>query len=121
MFVKLFARAGAKLPVAETFCGIQALLIYNAQAFLSDNPSDRVLGELHLTTIAKVRRLVSIPRDMLLRYSPSLSAGEKEWCLRTRCRMDETWGNSIGGSRVRLAAMGSIGRLSKVTKVPNTF
>ena len=55
MFVKLFARAGAKLPVAETFSGIQALLIYNAQSFLSENASDRVVGELFLTTIAKVR------------------------------------------------------------------
>lgn len=55
MFVKLFARAGAKLPVAETFSGIQALLIYNAQSFLSENASDRVVGDLFLTTIAKVR------------------------------------------------------------------
>jgi hypothetical protein len=55
MFVKLFARAGSKLPAAETFSGIQALLTYNAQSFLSDNASDRVVGDLFLSTISKVR------------------------------------------------------------------
>lgn len=56
MFVKLFARAGSKLPPPETFAGIQSLLIYNAQSFLSDNASDRLIGDLFLSTIAKIAR-----------------------------------------------------------------
>lgn len=53
--MKLFARAGSKLPTAETFSGIQAMLIYNAQSFLSDNQSDRLVGDLFLSTVSKVR------------------------------------------------------------------
>jgi hypothetical protein len=60
MFVKLFARAGSKLPAAETFSGIQALLIYNAQSFLSDNASDRVVGDLFLSTISKVAQIIAV-------------------------------------------------------------
>ncbi|KAF8319372.1 hypothetical protein DL93DRAFT_182816 [Clavulina sp. PMI_390] len=56
MFVKLFARAGSKLPAAETFSGIQALLIYNAQSFLSENASDRLVGDIFLSTISKLAR-----------------------------------------------------------------
>jgi hypothetical protein len=59
MFVKLFARVGSKLPAAETFAGLQALLIYNAQSFLSDNASDRVVGDLFLSTISKVCRAIT--------------------------------------------------------------
>lgn len=56
MLVKTFVRQSAKLPLCDQVSIIQSLLIYNTPAFLSDDPSERIIGHLFLGTVVKVVR-----------------------------------------------------------------
>ncbi|CAE6481752.1 unnamed protein product [Rhizoctonia solani] len=56
MLVKTFVRHSAKLPLCDQVSIVQSLLLYNTPAFLSDDPSERVIGHLFLGTVVKVIR-----------------------------------------------------------------
>ncbi|KAG8729577.1 hypothetical protein FRC12_020880 [Ceratobasidium sp. 428] len=56
MLVKTFVRQSAKLPLCDQVSIIQSLLLYNTPAFLSDDPSERIVGHLFLGTVVKVVR-----------------------------------------------------------------
>ncbi|KAG9123203.1 hypothetical protein FRC07_000113 [Ceratobasidium sp. 392] len=56
MLVKTFVRQSAKLPLCDQISIIQSLLLYNTPAFLSDDPSERIVGHLFLGTVVKVVR-----------------------------------------------------------------
>lgn len=55
MLVKTFVRQSAKLPLCDQVSIVQSLLLYNTPAFLSDDPSERVIGHLFLGTVVKAR------------------------------------------------------------------
>lgn len=55
MFFGLFSRMGANMPMRDSVAGLQALLLYNAHLFLSEDPADRLFGDMFLSNIAKVR------------------------------------------------------------------
>ncbi|CAE6425603.1 unnamed protein product [Rhizoctonia solani] len=56
MLVKTFVRHSAKLALCDQVSIVQSLLLYNTPAFLSDDPSERVIGHLFLGTVVKVIR-----------------------------------------------------------------
>ncbi|KAG8745315.1 hypothetical protein FRC10_008332 [Ceratobasidium sp. 414] len=56
MLVKTFVRQSAKLPLCDQVSIIQSLLLYNTPAFLSEDPSERIIGHLFLGTVVKVVR-----------------------------------------------------------------
>ncbi|CEL51939.1 hypothetical protein RSOLAG1IB_00476 [Rhizoctonia solani AG-1 IB] len=56
MLVKTFIRHSAKLALCDQVSIVQSLLLYNTPAFLSDDPSERLIGHLFLGTVVKVIR-----------------------------------------------------------------
>ncbi|KAF8344216.1 uncharacterized protein EI90DRAFT_3028766 [Cantharellus anzutake] len=56
--LRALSRDRAKLEQADCMAAIQALLIYDAHSFLSENFLDRLISEHFLDTILKVRRLL---------------------------------------------------------------
>ncbi|KAJ1309913.1 hypothetical protein OPQ81_006672 [Rhizoctonia solani] len=56
MLVKTFVRHSAKLALCDQVSIVQSLLLYNTPAFLSEDPSERVIGHLFLGTVVKVIR-----------------------------------------------------------------
>ncbi|KAG8712080.1 hypothetical protein FRC08_015059 [Ceratobasidium sp. 394] len=56
MLVKTFVRQSSKLPLCDQVSIIQSLLLYNTPAFLSEDPSERIIGHLFLGTVVKVVR-----------------------------------------------------------------
>ncbi|CUA75033.1 Transcriptional regulator ADR1 [Candida albicans SC5314] [Rhizoctonia solani] len=56
MLVKTFVRHSSKLALCDQVSIVQSLLLYNTPAFLSDDPSERLIGHLFLGTVVKVIR-----------------------------------------------------------------
>ncbi|KAF9520624.1 hypothetical protein BS47DRAFT_647802 [Hydnum rufescens UP504] len=91
MFVRLFSQP-VKVRAKEALAGIHALLIYNSHSFLSDDPSERAVGELFLNTIAKIARRVGLfdPHADFVNndYNPydDVESEWQRWIRREGCR-----------------------------------
>ncbi|CAE6430961.1 unnamed protein product [Rhizoctonia solani] len=56
MLVKTFIRHSAKLALCDQVSIVQSLMLYNTPAFLSEDPSERMIGHLFLGTVVKIIR-----------------------------------------------------------------
>ncbi|QRV86525.1 Fungal specific transcription factor domain [Ceratobasidium sp. AG-Ba] len=83
MLVKTFVRQSAKLPLCDQISIIQSLLLYNTPAFLSEEPSERIVGHLFLGTVVKVVRKSGLflpSADYAMRLSvPADSTLDARW------------------------------------------
>lgn len=55
MLVKNFSRRAKQMSFGECFSIIQALIIYHVPAFISEDPANRITGQLFLSSIVRVR------------------------------------------------------------------